>query len=123
VWEKIKKEVFMWIGGIASAVFAFLFFRGTFGRRVGSSEELISDIRDCDARKERLEERQRDLNSEQRDNNERQREIVERQREAVSKERELREREHRIDEREKGAVEQLGEVIKSVEARRNAKNS
>ena len=122
MWDKIKK-VFMWIGGVVAGVFAFMFLRGTFGGRVDSSEELLSDIRDCDARKERLEERQRDLNTEQRENTERQREIVERQREAVSKERELGERERRIDEREKGAVEQLGEVIKSVEARRNAKNN
>lgn len=122
MWEKIKK-VFMWIGGIASAVFAFLFFRGTFGRGVGSSEELISDIRDCDKRERQLDERQRELNAEQRDNNERQREIVERQREAVSKERELGERERELADRERKAVSGLREVIESVEARRNAKNN
>ena len=40
--------------------------------------------------------------------------------EIILKERELGERERRIDEREKGAVEQLGEVIKSVESRKQS---
>ena len=122
MWNKIK-SFFAWLGGLSAVAAIIAVFCGTNRRGMGKSEELISDIRACDARKERLEERQRDLNTEQRENTERQREIVERQREAVSKERELGERERRIDEREKGAVEQLGEVIKSVEARRNSKNN
>ena len=122
MWEKIKK-VFMWIGGAVAAVAAFLFLRGGFGRRVDDSDGVLSDLKADNERKRQLDERQRELAEEQRDNTERQREIVERQREAVSKERELNERERKLNEEERGALERLGKVIESVEARRNTKNS
>ena len=119
MWDKIKK-VFMWIGGIVTGVFAVLFLRGGFGRRVDDSDAVISDLKGDNERKRQLDERQRELAEEQRDNTERQREIVERQREAVSKERELNERERKLNEEERGALERLGKVIESVEARRNS---
>jgi hypothetical protein len=118
VWEKIKK-FFMWLGGIVAAVAAFLFLRGTFGRRVDDSEGVVSDLKSDNERKRRLDERQRDLAEEQRGNTERQRDIVERQSEAVDRERELNERERELNQRERGALEGLGKVIESVEARRN----